>query len=145
MSLIIFFNLVAIGPRGIRVNSVNPAAVKTDMFNKPDGPGGSNEKKQAVSNEDCMICYVINQDRWYQNSVKVSTFTSWPRLYKAYFCQCSVCVPILTHWGREKEAGTSHTTFSNVFSWMKIYGFRLIFRWSMFLRVKVTEFQHWVR
>ena len=43
--------LAAIGPRGIRVNSVNPAAVKTDMFNKPDGPGGSNEKKQAVSND----------------------------------------------------------------------------------------------
>ena len=42
----------AIGPRGIRVNSINPATVKTDMFNKPDGPGGSTEKKQAVSNDD---------------------------------------------------------------------------------------------
>ena len=41
----------AIGPRGIRVNTVNPATVKTDMFNKPDGPGGNAEKKQAVSGE----------------------------------------------------------------------------------------------
>merc|ERR1712173_387210 len=37
----------AVGPRGIRVNTVNPATVKTEMFDKPDGPGGSAEKKKA--------------------------------------------------------------------------------------------------
>ena len=49
--------LLAIGPRGIRVNSVNPAAVKTDMFDKPDGPGGSTEKKQAVSEDTEILKY----------------------------------------------------------------------------------------
>ena len=50
----------AIGPRGIRVNTVNPATVKTDMFNKPDGPGGNAEKKQAVSDDpEIIVCYDI--------------------------------------------------------------------------------------
>ena len=33
----------------------------------------------------------------------------------------------LTHWGRCKMASISQTTFSNAFSWMKIYEFRLRF------------------
>ena len=31
---------------------------------------------------------------------------------------------LLTHWGRDKMAEISQTTFSNAFSWMKIYEFR---------------------
>ena len=33
------------------------------------------------------------------------------------------------HWGRDKMATISQTTFSNAFSWMKMYKFRLIFHW----------------
>ena len=40
---------------------------------------------------------------------------------------------ILTHWGRDKMAAFFQTTFSNEFSWMKIYGFPLGFHWSLFL------------
>ena len=36
----------------------------------------------------------------------------------------------------------SQTTFSNVFSWMKMYDFRLRFQWSLFLRFQLTKFQH---
>ena len=32
---------------------------------------------------------------------------------------------LLTHWGRDKKTAISHTTFSNAFSWMKMYEFRL--------------------
>ena len=39
----------------------------------------------------------------------------------------------------------SQTTFSNVFSWMKMYEFRLTFHWSLFLGVQLTIFQHWFR
>ena len=55
--------------------------------------------------------------------------------------------PVLTHWGRDKMADISQTTFSNVFCWMKIYEFRLIFHWTLFLRVKLTihVFQYWFR
>ena len=36
-------------------------------------------------------------------------------------------------------------TFSNAFSWMKIYEFRLRFHWSLFQMVLSTIFQHWLR
>ena len=39
----------------------------------------------------------------------------------------------------------SQTTFSNAFSWMKMFEFRLKFHWSLFPRVKLTIFQHWFR
>ena len=51
----------------------------------------------------------------------------------------------LTHWGRDKMAAISQTTFSNPFSWMKIFEFRLKFHWSLFLRFQLTIFQHWFR
>ena len=52
----------------------------------------------------------------------------------------------LTHWGRDKMDAVFQTTFSNGFSWMKIYEFRLSFHWSLFLRVQLTIHylnQHW--
>ena len=39
----------------------------------------------------------------------------------------------------------SQTTFSNAFSWKKIYEFRLKFHWRLFLRIQLTTFQHWFR
>ena len=50
---------------------------------------------------------------------------------------------LLTHWGRYKMAAISQTIFSNAFSWMKIYEFRLRFHWSLFLVVQTTISQHW--
>ena len=55
------------------------------------------------------------------------TFTSADRLV------------MLTHWGRDKMAAIFHTTYSNAFSWMKMYEFWLRFHWSLFLRVKLTN------
>ena len=51
----------------------------------------------------------------------------------------------LTHWDRDKMDATSQTTFSNGFSWMTMYEFRLTFHWSLFLGVQLTIFQHWFR
>ena len=39
----------------------------------------------------------------------------------------------------------SQTTFSNAFSWMKMFEFRLKFHWSLFLKVRWTIFQYWFR
>ena len=39
-------------------------------------------------------------------------------------------------------AAISQTIFSNAFSWMKMYEFRLRFRWSLFVRVQLTIFQY---
>ena len=52
---------------------------------------------------------------------------------------------ILTHWGRDKLDAISQTTFSNVFSWMKMFEFRLEFHWSMFPSDWITIIQHWFR
>ena len=37
------------------------------------------------------------------------------------------------------------TTFSNAFSSIKMFEFRLNFQWSMFPKVQLTIFQHWFR
>ena len=50
----------------------------------------------------------------------------------------------LTHWGRN-EISISQMTFSNVFSSMKMFEFRLKFHLSLFPRVQLTIFQHWFR
>ena len=46
---------------------------------------------------------------------------------------------------RQNGRRFSQTTFSISFSWMKIHQFRLIFHWSLFLRVELTVFKHWFR
>ena len=51
----------------------------------------------------------------------------------------------LTHWGRDNMAAIFQTTFSNRFSWKKMYEFWLTFHWSLFLGVQLTIFQHWFR
>ena len=51
----------------------------------------------------------------------------------------------LTHWGRDKMAAFSQMTFSNAFSSLKMFEFRLQFHWSLFLRFELTIFQHWFR
>ena len=45
---------------------------------------------------------------------------------------------MLTHWGRDKMAAIFWMTFSNAFSWMKMYEFRLRYHWSLFPRVQLT-------
>ena len=80
-------------------------------------------------------------------------FTSWNNAYnKPHLVMLpSKCWPfwfgviVLTHWGRDKMAAIFQTTFSNGFSWMKMYGFRLTSHWSLFLEVQLTIFQHWFR
>ena len=44
----------------------------------------------------------------------------------------TICIS-LTHCGRDKMTAISQTTYSKVFPWMKMYGFRLTFHWSLFL------------
>ena len=50
----------------------------------------------------------------------------------------------LTLGGRAEIAAILQT-FSDAFSLMKMYEFWTKFRWSLFLRVQLTIFQHWFR
>ena len=52
---------------------------------------------------------------------------------------------VKTHWGRDIMAAIFQTTFSNGFSWMKMFEFRLKFHWSLFLRVQLRISQHWFK
>ena len=42
-------------------------------------------------------------------------------------------------------AAIFQTIFSNVFSWMKMFEFRLRFHWSLPSKVQLTIFHHWFR
>ena len=51
----------------------------------------------------------------------------------------------LIHWGRDMMATSFQTTFSNAFSWMKIYKLWLRFHCNFFPRVQITIFHHCFR
>ena len=48
----------------------------------------------------------------------------------------------VSHWGWDEMAANFLMTFSNAFSWMKIYKFQLRFHWSLFRKVQLTIFEH---
>ena len=86
--------------------------------------------------------------KW-QSTALYSIMPLWQRQYSpkhqtkdAHSSHSSV---VLTHWGRDKIAAISQTTFSNAFSWMKINEFCLRFHWNLFLSCKLIIFQHWFR
>ena len=69
---------------------------------------------------------------------------SWPNSMLFFDIIRPQCV-YSTHWGRDKMAAIFSTTFSNVFSLMKMYEFWLRFQWSLFPGVQLTIFQYWFR
>ena len=52
---------------------------------------------------------------------------------------------ILIYWGQNEIYNISQTTFSNVFSSMEMFEFRLKFHESLFLTVQLLILQHWFR
>ena len=51
----------------------------------------------------------------------------------------------LTIWVRDKTDAILLTTFSNAFSWLKLFQFSLLFHWSLFPRVQLTIYHGWFR
>ena len=76
---------------------------------------------------------------------------TFPRPDSLHFSASGYCQAVyhatrrLTHWEWDKMAAVFQTTFSNAFSWMKMYEFRLKFHWSLFLGVQLAIFQHLFR
>ena len=82
---------------------------------------------------------------WYLKRCQlISTVTNQHWLRQ---CHCSEKTTsyCLTHFPLDSMAAISQTTFSDAFLWMKIVVFWLKCHWSLFLRVKLTTFQHWFR
>ena len=46
---------------------------------------------------------------------------------------------VQTHWGWDKMAAIFQMTFSNAFSWMKMYRFRLRFHWGFIPRGPINN------
>ena len=60
-----------------------------------------------------------------------------------YFQNYDVCqqdIDSLTYWGRDEVSGIIQTTLSNVFSWIKMFEFRIQFDWSLFPRVQLKQY-----
>ena len=56
-----------------------------------------------------------------------------------------ILLELLTHRGRGEVDNISQTTFSNVFSSLKMFEIWLKFHWRLFLRIQLTIFQYWFR
>ena len=56
-----------------------------------------------------------------------------------------MALPVLNSLRPRQMDAISQTPFSNAFSWMKMFEFRLKFHWNLFPRVQLTIFQHWFR
>ena len=64
---------------------------------------------------------------WQVNPLKFPICIRPKIWYQLRVCSAS---SVLTYWGRDKTAAIFQTTFSNAFSWMKMYRFPLRFQWS---------------
>ena len=81
--------------------------------------------------------------------VRHQSLDNWT-LFRRKYCHKANILPTIivwkwhNHWGR--MAAISQTTFWNVFSWMTMFKFRLIFHWSLFLRVIMAKWiMAWLR
>ena len=102
---------------------------------RPEGhENGRSCQDSYVCNNVSIICkYFVKAD---VSSKKICIYDTWYMIY---------CRFALTYWGRDLIATISQTTFSNAFSWMKMYEFRLKFHESLFLSFELTIFSHWFR
>ena len=98
------------------------------------------------------ICYFLHGRQWagsrdhfvyapshWETSLQCNVVSHWLGAYTKWSLGS---LSLSTHWGRDKMVAISQTTFSNAFSWMKMFEFQLIFHWSLFPRVQLTIFQH---
>ena len=112
-----------------------------------------NDDKYKVDSFDNLLIYiyfsqvVIPRMRRFCGLIPVSTSRVAPVYLVAITNTDWQCTTYkrASGWGRDKVVAISQTTFSNEFSWMKIYEFRFMFHWGLFLRFKLAIFHHWFR
>ena len=74
--------------------------------------------------------FCVRYDWWRRLQRTSSVSPVWINGYKTH----RTCAGKLTHWDRDEINNISQTTFSNIFSSMKIFEFRLKLYWSLFPR-----------
>ena len=68
-----------------------------------------------------------------------------PSIRQAWYWAISIFVVRLTTFRRRQNDRRFQTIFAKTFSWLRMYEFRSRFHWSLFLRVQLTIFHHWLR
>ena len=87
----------------------------------------------AFQRRSCIRYYQLRSPPYLVNkTVKI--------LYPVTSHQCSIL-----HWGLNKMGDILQMSFSNAFSWKKIFVFWLKFHWNLFLMVHLTASQYWFR
>ena len=88
----------------------------------------------------CIINAANCKARLVQSSGNVNSTNTLHHFYFQY-------VPCLLHTRQSSlyDYSILQTTFSNVFSWMKMWEFRLLSHRSLFQRIQFTIFHHWLR
>ena len=99
-----------------------------------DGSSGLNQL-----NSKSVLSVLIQVMAWHQAGAKPLPEAVMTQFVDAYLAWS---LNELTHWGRDNMAAIFQTTFSNAFSWMKMYKFRWSFQWSLFPGFQFTIFQH---
>ena len=87
---------------------------------------------KANMKEHIELC-IKNRTCWWSSTLVTSVCAAGLYYGRTYSKRLSLIG--LTHWGRDKMADVSQTTFSNVFSSMKMCEFRFKFHWSLFLPI----------
>ena len=149
-----------VGPMNLAIRECARSVLNFDFIEKATNQQGSSwlnhlrsHARMSYNNNDDIIgsyhC-LISRPRPHQIEEKKN---EWPHLISELWKSIRAVFPntnwdisagvMLTHWDRERMVAISQTSFSNAFSWMKIYEFRLKFHWSLFPRVQLTIFQHW--
>ena len=111
-----------------------PRMIPEEYWKKLTWTGGSLYNKECIIHIWCVPLISVKQN------IVINV------LQQCVLLRCpKLLIHWLTHWGRDKIDTILQTTFSNAFSWMKMYEFCLLFRWSLFLSFELTIFQHWFR
>ena len=137
--------ILLIGPLGTNF-SENSIEILTFSFTKNAIESVVCEMAAILSWPQWVNLVQCQPHKWRKCTVAKSSScqAKWCLMYS--LCQCqSFYGCCLTHWGQDKMAAVSQTTFSNAFSLMKMVEFRLKFHWNLFLKVLWTIFQHWFR
>ena len=66
-------------------------------------------------------------DVWYGIAASHHNLWDWALGVSCSVAECLISLLWLIYWGREKMAAILQTTFSNAYSWMKMYEFLLSF------------------
>ena len=85
---------------------------------------------------NCLDKFSRNQ----RNQLICSRYCHWS-VWNSRITLCDTLLGFcLTHWGWDKITTISHTSFSNAYSWIKMFEFQLKFHWSLFPRAQLTQF-----